>query len=327
MESLITFENLSKRYGESLVLDNISLAIEKGTIYGLVGHSGAGKSTLLRTINGLESFESGNLHVQGVGLKALKGAELRAFRKRIGMIFQHFSLMTSQNVFENVALPMRCWHYSSEEIRRRVLELLALVGLEDRRDSYPSELSGGQKQRVAIARALTLNPPLLLSDEATSALDPSMTQSVLDLLQKINKELGVTIVLVTHEMEVVKKLCHHAAFLQEGKLIEEGDVEELFLQPNLRMRHFLGESEVLPQSGVNIRLYFPKEVAQNPVIAKMARELELDFSIVWGRLERFGEDVLGSLVINLPDSHKEEAERFLHENGVRWEIINGGNDE
>ncbi|CAE10949.1 methionine ABC transporter ATP-binding protein [Wolinella succinogenes] len=303
------------------MLDQISLEIPKGTIYGLVGHSGAGKSTLLRTINGLEGFDEGELWVDGVDLQSLQGDALRVFRKNIGMIFQHFSLMARQNVFENVALPLRCWKYPEAEIQKRVFNLLSLVGLESKSDSYPSALSGGQKQRVAIARALTLEPQILLSDEATSALDPSMTQSILDLLQTINQELGVTVVLVTHEMEVVKKLCHHAAFLEGGKLLRSGNIEELFLQPDPKMRHFLGESEVLPKEGVNIRLYFPKEVAQNPIITQMARQLSLDFSIVWGKLERFGEDVLGSLVINIPEARQEEAERFLESSGVRWEVL------
>lgn len=321
MESHIVFKNLSKRYGETLVLEDISLTIPKGQIYGLVGHSGAGKSTLLRTINALESFEGGELSVGGINPQALSGLELREFRKNIGMIFQHFSLMARQSVFENVALPLHCWHYPKEEIKKRVDRLLELVGLENKRNSYPSELSGGQKQRVAIARALTLEPEILLSDEATSALDPSMTQSILDLLATINRELGVTVVLVTHEMEVVKKLCHYAAFLEGGKLLKSGDIEELFLQPDSQMKRFLGESEVLPSTGVNIRLYFPKEVAQNPIIAQMARELGLDFSIVWGKLERFGEDVLGSLVINIPPHSQEVAERFLDKSGVRWEVL------
>lgn len=321
--SQIVFKNLIKYYGKTQVLSDISLEIPRGTIYGLVGHSGAGKSTLLRTINGLESFSSGNLYVDSVDVSRLHGTELREFRKNIGMIFQHFSLMARQNVFDNVALPLRCWGFEESEIKKRVSRLLDLVGLADKHTSYPSALSGGQKQRVAIARALSLEPKILLSDEATSALDPSMTQSILDLLSMINRELGVTIVLVTHEMEVVKKLCHYAAFLEGGRVAESGDIEELFLQPRAAMRGFLTEGEVLPRSGVNIRLFFPKEVAQNPIITQMARKLELDFSIVWGKLERFGDDVLGSLVINIPLERLAEAERFLTQSGVLWEVIDG----
>ena len=207
---MINIKNLNKHYGDIKVLNNISIDIKKGEIFAIVGHSGAGKSTLMRCINGLEDYTDGSLKVNNKEIKNLKKDELREFRKNIGMIFQHFSLIQRKTVYENVALPMELWGYSKDEISKKVKELLSLVGLDEKIDSYPSQLSGGQKQRVAIARALTLNPEVLLSDEATSALDPNTTTSILKLLKEINEKLNITIILVTHEMEVVKQIAQKA---------------------------------------------------------------------------------------------------------------------
>ena len=311
--------NLNKSYGNLCVLKNINLAIPKGSIFGLVGHSGAGKSTLLRTFNGLENFQNGKLIVDNVEISKLKAKDLREFRKKVGMIFQHFSLMSRKTVYENIILPLQCW---GEKVDfKKIEKLLELVALSEKRDFYPAQLSGGQKQRVAIARALVMNPDLLLSDEATSALDPFTTGSVLELLEEINKELGVTIVLVTHEMEVVKKICQRAAFMEHGEIIKSGNIEELFLEPNPKMREFLGENEILPKEGVNIRIYFPKEVAQHAIITQMARNLDIDFGIVWGNLESFGGIALGVLVINVQKNMQEKVCNYLENSGARWEIV------
>ncbi len=215
---MIEISNLQKFYGDTKVLRDINVEINKGDIYGLLGVSGAGKSTLLRCINGLESYEAGSLKVNDVEVKNLNEKELRAFRKNIGMIFQQFSLLERKTVYENVALPMECWGYKKQDIDKKVKELLELVELGDKIKSKPKELSGGQKQRVAIARALTLDPQILLCDEATSALDPSITNSILELLKKINRELGITIVVVTHQMNVVKQVCNKMAILSKGNL-------------------------------------------------------------------------------------------------------------
>lgn len=318
---LIQVQNLYKNFGDLEVLSNINLNIKKGSIFGLVGHSGAGKSTLLRTFNGLENFKSGKLYVNGLELSRLKGKELRNFRQKIGMIFQHFSLLSRKSVYENVILPLQCAHLKINP--KEIHTLLELVGLKDKANSYPNALSGGQKQRVAIARALAMHPMLLLSDEATSALDPSITGAILDLLKNINKELGVTIVLVTHEMEVVKRLCEEAAFMEYGKILKSGTIEDLFLAPDPKMRAFLGENEILPRDGLNIRIYFPKNIAQNPIIAQMARELNITFKIVWGNLESFGGIALGVLVINIPCNKQENVCNYLDQQGAKWEIIKG----
>ena len=317
---MIKIENLTKFYGGTQILYDVNLEVAKGEIFAIVGHSGAGKSTLLRCINGLESYQGGSLKVFDQEIKNLDETQQRHLRRDVGMIFQHFALMARKNVFENVATPLKFWGYKSDETEKRVRELLNLVGLESKAKSYPSELSGGQKQRVAIARALALNPKILLSDEATSALDPNTTNQILELLEKINKELDISVVIVTHEMEVVKSIAKRAILLEGGKIIGSGSIEELFLKPDEKMKEFLGEVEILPSTGTNIRLFFPKEVAQNSVITHMARSLNIDFNIVWGKLEKLNENVLGSLVINIDEKDKENVLNYIKQSGVLWEV-------
>ena len=317
---MIKIENLKKFYGATQIIDGVSLNVEKGEIFAIVGHSGAGKSTLLRCINGLEDYQSGSLKVFDKEISALKDRELRELRRDVGMIFQHFALMARKTAFENVATPLKFWGYSDGEIKKRVSELLELVGLANKAASYPGELSGGQKQRVAIARALALSPKILLSDEATSALDPNTTNSILELLKQINQTLNISVVLVTHEMEVVKSIARRAVLLESGKIIGSGTIEELFLKPDEKMKEFLGEDEILPSEGVNIRLFFPKEVAQNSVITHMARTLNIDFNIVWGKLEKLNENVLGSLVINVDPKDEVRVTEYIKQSGVLWEV-------
>lgn len=317
---MIKIENLTKFYGGTQILFDVNLEVKKGEIFAIVGHSGAGKSTLLRCINGLESYQGGSLKVFDQEIKNLDETQQRHLRRDVGMIFQHFALMARKNVFENVATPLKFWGYKSDETEKRVRELLNLVGLESKAKSYPSELSGGQKQRVAIARALALNPKILLSDEATSALDPNTTNQILELLEKINKELDISVVIVTHEMEVVKSIAKRAILLEGGKIIGSGSIEELFLKPDEKMKEFLGEVEILPSTGTNIRLFFPKEVAQNSVITHMARSLNIDFNIVWGKLEKLNDNVLGSLVINIDEKDKENVLNYIRQSGVLWEV-------
>ena len=317
---MIKIENLTKFYGDTQILFDINLEVAKGEIFAIVGHSGAGKSTLLRCINGLESYQGGSLKVFDQEIKNLDETQQRHLRRDVGMIFQHFALMARKNVFENVATPLKFWGYKSDETEKRVRELLNLVGLENKAKSYPSELSGGQKQRVAIARALALNPKILLSDEATSALDPNTTNQILELLEKINKELDISVIIVTHELEVVKSIAKRAILLEGGKIIGSGSIEELFLKPDEKMKEFLGEVEILPSTGTNIRLFFPKEVAQNSVITHMARSLNIDFNIVWGKLEKLNDNVLGSLVINIDEKDKENVLNYIKQSGVLWEV-------
>lgn len=319
---MIEIKNLKKYYGKELVIDDVSLNVGRGEIFAIVGHSGAGKSTLLRCINALESYEGGSLRVFGEEISALAKHEkrLRQLRRDIGMIFQHFALMSRKSVFENVAMPLQIHHFERSETQKRVSELLDLVGLADKANSYPGELSGGQKQRVAIARALALRPKILLSDEATSALDPNTTKNILELIRHINKELKISVVLVTHEMEVVKEIAAKAVLLDHGHIIGSGAIHELFLKPNEKMREFLGESDFLPEKGVNIKLFFPKESAQKSLITQMARELNIDFNIVWGKIEKLNGVALGNLVINVAQKDKAKVLKFIEQSGVLWEV-------
>ncbi|WP_040210770.1 methionine ABC transporter ATP-binding protein [Clostridium polynesiense] len=318
---MIEINGLYKNYYDYEVLKDISMEIKEGEIFGIIGRSGAGKSTLLRCINGLEPYDKGSVKVMGKEISTQKNMELRALRKDLGMIFQSFNLLERKSVYDNVALPMEIWGEGKSKIDARVKELLKLVGLEDKAEVKPKSLSGGQKQRVAIARALSLNPKVLLCDEATSALDPSITKGILNLLQDINKKLGITIIVVTHQMEVVKEICERVALLEDGRLMALGNSNELFLKPNNELKKFLGEEEILPGKGVNIRIFFPKELSQQSIITAMARELDIDFSIVWGKLEKFRSDVLGSLVINLEKENEGRVLNYLIERSINWEVI------
>ena len=342
---MIEIKNLRKKFNNTEVIKGVSLKIEDGEIYGIIGHSGAGKSTLLRCINGLEGYDEGSITVMGKEVNKLNGYELREFRKKLGMIFQGFNLLNRKTVFENIALPLEVWgleeeyknykenlkgskaisyrKYRKNKINDRVNYLLDLVGLSEKANVKPSSLSGGQKQRVAIARALALEPKILLCDEATSALDPKITKDILSLLSKINNELGITIVIVTHQMEVVKEVCQKVALIEGGVLKAEGNSEELFLRPGVSLKKFLGEDdELLPEKGVNIKLFFPSTSSENALITKMARDLKVDFSIVWGKLEKFREEILGNLVINIEDEDKEKVINYLKEKDIVLEVLN-----
>lgn len=320
-EIAIEFKNVTKSYGELQAIDNLNLTIKKGIIFGLVGSSGAGKSTLLRTINLLEEIQGGQIIVDGKDVSTLKGKELRLYRQRVGMIFQQFSLLDSRNVFENIALPLECNGWKKDDIKKRVEELAEVVGLSDKLQNKSTELSGGQKQRVAIARSLALNPEILLCDEATSALDPKTTRNILTLLKKINRELGITIIIVTHQMEVVKEACDEIAILKNGKIIEKGETASIFLSSNNALKTIIEEEEILPEDGVNIRIYFPRDCAADHVITSMARKLDIDFSICYGKLEKFQEDVLGSLIINIYEKDRDNVIKYLEDVKIPFEIV------
>ena len=240
---MIEINNLCKSFGSLEVLKDISLTVKTGEIYGLVGRSGAGKSTLLRCINGLEPYQSGSLKIDGTEVNSLNKKEIRELRKDIGMIFQQFSLINRRTVYQNVALPMKCWGYDRKTSDKKVRELLELVDISDKIHARPSTLSGGQKQRVAIARALALDSHILLCDEATSALDPKTTQSVLRLLREINEKLGLTIIVVTHQMEVVREVCDTISILEDGKIAASGGVREVFLQRPQALMTLLGKQD------------------------------------------------------------------------------------
>lgn len=316
---MISIKKLSKSFGKNKVLAELDLEVKEGEIHAIVGHSGAGKSTLLRCINALESYDSGQLRVFDKELKSLSKIELLSLRKNTGMIFQHFALMKRKNAEQNIAMPLLI--HKELNIKKRVNELLDLIGLKDKAKAYPSELSGGQKQRIAIARALALRPKIMLCDEATSALDPKSTKNILELLKNINKELKISVVLITHEMDALKQIADKVSLIKAGKIVASESLHDIFLHPNDDVKEFLAKVEYLPRGGVNIRLYFPKNKAQNSVITKMARELNIDFSIVWGTIEQLKDDMVGNLVINCELGKKEKILNFLEKEDINCEIL------
>jgi D-methionine transport system ATP-binding protein len=322
---MIKIEGLEKYFGDLHVLRNISLEVGQGDIFGIVGHSGAGKSTLLRCLNGLEGYSDGSVSVMGREVASLSGEELKDLRKDMGMIFQNFNLMSRKNVYENIAFPLQVWKFPKDKIASRVEELLNLVGLSEKRYEKVRNLSGGQKQRIGIARALALSPKILLCDEATSALDPKTTISILELLMDINQKLGVTIVVVTHQMEVVKMICNKVVVMDGGHIVASGETERLFLSPGKELRKLINEDDyaVIP-NGTNIRLMFPREVANESIITGMARELDVDFSVVGGRIERYRDTVMGFLIINVAYKDVDRVLLWLKDKGMVWEVMQDG---
>lgn len=341
---MIELNHISKVYeGANRVeaLKDINLSIKEGEIFGVIGLSGAGKSTLIRCINMLESPTSGEVIVDGTDLTKLSTSELREARKSIGMIFQHFNLLSSRTVYENIAFPLELQGLSKKEIKERIEPILDIVKLSERRDNYPSQLSGGQKQRVGIARALASNPKVLLCDEATSALDPQTTGAILELLKDINRRLNLTIVLITHEMHVIKEICDRVAVIEGGKILEEGPVVDVFTEPKeATTREFVNAiiSQDLPKDalahmtvsktwndGYNpmVRLTFKGNVTDEPIVAGLIRRFNLDVSILFGGVDYIQDTSFGRLIIVLDGdkAQAEEAISYLHELPIGSEVI------
>ncbi len=320
---MIKIENLRKSFGENVILEDISFEIQKNDIFGLIGVSGAGKSTLLRCINGLEKFDSGSLKVNSVEVSGISEGELRVFRKNIGMIFQHFSLLERENVYHNIAFPMKCWGYPKAEIDERVRELAALVELGDKLEAKPRQLSGGQKQRVAIARALTMKPGILLCDEATSALDPNITTSILDLLRKINREMEVTIVVVSHQMDVLKQVCNRSVILNKGRIAASGRVEDIFIDKPPVLYDLLGRKNriVCEEDAVYMEIIDREGRGLQRHLAELAKEKGILFSLVGGALDTYRDKMLGSFVIRIEKEDREAAADFLDRRDVEWRNV------
>lgn len=320
---MIEVSGLEKKYGKLQVLENIDLEIKKGEIFGLVGLSGAGKSTLLRCINGLVPYDGGSLKAQGIEVQKLGKAQLRNFRKNIGMIFQNFSLLERCNVYENVAFPMKVWKKNSMETDEQVRKMVRLVGLEDKIESRPRQLSGGQKQRVAIARAMVTEPEILLCDEATSALDPKTATSILNLLKEINQKMGVTIIIVTHQMEVVEQICDRMALLQAGKIILKGEVKQLFLENSEPLRELLGRKLTF-EPGVFIRILIENKSNYRKFFYELSSEMKIAYEICDGGIRNFkdGSAFLGTLKIETKDS--DEFMRYLKKKKVLFEVQENG---
>jgi D-methionine transport system ATP-binding protein len=346
---MIEIQAVSQRFhgaqGPIEAVRNVNLSIRKGEIFGIIGRSGAGKSTLVRAINLLSRPSSGRIVVDGKDLTGLPAGALRDARREIGMIFQHFNLLSSRTVAGNIALPLELAGMAKAEIDSRVAALLELVGLQAQKDRYPAQISGGQKQRVGIARALANNPKVLLSDEATSALDPETTRSILELLQKINRELGLTIVLITHQMEVIKDICDRVAVMEAGEVIEQGAVIDIFRLPKhdvtraligdviaqelpkgvlKRLRERLANSKAGAGSDHLFRFAFTGSGVDQPLLSEVVRKFDLDFNILHGQIEEIQGQAFGSLAIlaNGGAADIAAAMIYLQEQGVVVEELN-----
>lgn len=340
-KTIIRFENISKEYTQNKVtsraLDNISLDIEKGDIFGLIGSSGAGKSTLLRMINSLEVPTSGKVYVKGIDINAVTARQLSVLRKDIGIIFQDFNLLESKNVFDNVAIPLILKHTPKQEIASRVAELLKFVGLEDKAQSLPKELSGGQKQRVGIARALATKPSVLLCDEATSALDPNTTESILDLLQRVNQELNVTIIFVTHTIRVIQKICNKVAILDQGKLIEHGKVIDVFSNPKSDIARTFVETIIPSRIPLGIldelnnyheyykliRIFFYAENATDDVIWQINNKLNVHTNVMFASVTEIQGLVLSIITLQITGNEDDyrKATEYIKSKNISYEEI------
>jgi D-methionine transport system ATP-binding protein len=340
---MIELKNITKKFyqknREITALSDVSLTVPPGKIYGVIGTSGAGKSTLIRCVNLLEKPTSGQVIVDGKNLIALSPAQLAKERRQIGMIFQHFNLLSSRTVFDNVAFPLELAGTPKNVIKERVLELLALVGLAEKANDYPASLSGGQKQRVAIARTLANNPKVLLCDEATSALDPATTQSILGLLKDINKRLNITILLITHQMEVVKSICDEVAVISNGKLIEQGNISEIFANPKETLTsEFIASSlhievpDVYKQklkpvytegSSTLLKLELDGQSADMPIITMAAQQFGINAKIISAQTSYAGNTNFGILIIELSgEKHKQdETIKLFHDNHIKTETL------
>ncbi len=328
---MIRISNLSKIYtkgrNEVAALQDINLKINKGDIYGIIGLSGAGKSSLIRCINRIEEPTEGDIWVNNINMVNLKPAQLREARKKMGMIFQSFNLLNSKTVFENIAFPLRLNKVPEKTIKEKVNSLLDLVELTDKINVYPSQLSGGQKQRVGIARSLANEPDVLLCDEATSALDPKTTQQILNLLKHINRNFGLTIVVITHEMEVIKEICNRVAILESGRVIEEGNTIDIFSHPgNEITKHFVEQHQTLPEEflkGNILNLSFMHGTAHEPIISKVVKNFDVEVNILSGKIEFIQEKQIGKLTVEITvDPHKLlDIITYLEENNVRVEVV------
>jgi D-methionine transport system ATP-binding protein len=332
-------KNYSTKNGQVTALHNVNLHVQRGEIFGIIGKSGAGKSTLIRCVNLLEKPTSGRVIVDGKDLTQLSPAELRHARHKIGMIFQHFNLLASRSVFDNIALPLELCGYSRQQIKNTILPLLELTGLTEKKHHYPHQLSGGQKQRVAIARALACEPTVLLSDEATSALDPETTNTILDLLKSIRDKLNITILLITHEMSVIKACCDKVGILHQGKLIEQNEVGEFFFRPeNQVAKNFIASStsqtlpapiaeHILTTEQLNThpvwRLCFLEKAATQPLISQLVIQFNLRINILQANVEYIKKQAIGIMMIALSgEKNKLHAGmEYLQHLGVQIEVI------
>lgn len=337
---MIHLQSIVKQYntknGAFTAVDHVDVHVKKGEIHGVIGYSGAGKSTLIRCVNLLEQPTSGSVMINGVDLTTASKAQLQQSRQKIGMIFQHFNLLKTATVHDNIAIPLKLLGYSKDVVEQRVHKYAEIVGLSDKLSHYPNQLSGGQKQRVAIARALSQEPEVLLSDEATSALDPETTESILDLLLEINEQFGITILLITHEMNVIQRICDYVYVLEQGKLVEHNNAIELFKSPkHPTTRKFLStisqrnlSSSLIEQLNLNgavMRLTFVGDSTGKPLIADVATQFTVQPNILAANIIELKNGIVGNIVVHIPSDDKQIAaiEHYLVQQGVQVELLGG----
>lgn len=339
---MIELRNLCKTYENHIALQNVNIAIKKGEIFGIIGRSGAGKSTLLRCINLLERPDSGQVIIDKQDITKLTAQSLRITRHKMSMIFQQFNLLNSKTVYENIALPMRIQGINKSKINKKIDELLELVDMQDKKFAFPAKLSGGQKQRVAIARALSCSPKILLCDEATSALDPHTTDAILDLLKKINRVYGITIVLITHEMDAIKRICDRLSLMHQGSIVETTTLSQVFTNKESKARKILFNqlSPKLPYSITHklsatpttmpiLRLFFEGEESTIPFISRISRDLNIDINILLANIDSFDETSCGVLIIEI-NANTELLQKFTNScknANLTWEILGYVNDD
>ncbi|WP_413364583.1 methionine ABC transporter ATP-binding protein [Lysinibacillus sp. 3P01SB] len=341
---MIQLQSVVKQFeaknGTVTAVDQVDIQVKKGEIHGVIGYSGAGKSTLIRCVNLLERPTSGKVIINGIDLTEASPEQLRQSRQKIGMIFQHFNLLKTATVYDNIAIPLKLLGHNKQEVEQKVKKYAEIVGLTDKLTSYPNQLSGGQKQRVAIARSLSQEPEILLSDEATSALDPETTDSILDLLLEINEKLGITILLITHEMNVIQKICDYVYVLEKGRLVEHNTAIELFTKPqhpttrkflNTISQRNLSDSliEQLNLTGAVIRLTFVGESTGKPLIADVASRFHVQPNILAANIIELKNGIVGNIVVHINGTAAEitAITQYLKDNGVQIDILGGGANE
>ena len=341
---MIQLQNIVKQYsskqGVFNAVDGVDLHVNKGEIHGVIGYSGAGKSTLIRCVNLLERPTSGRVHINGIDLTAASTEDLRKTRQKIGMIFQGFNLLKTATVYDNIAIPLKLLGYNKQQVAEKVAKYSKIVGLTDKLTNFPDQLSGGQKQRVAIARALAQEPEILLSDEATSALDPETTDSILELLLKINRELGITILLITHEMNVIQKICDYVYVLEKGKLVEHNTAIELFKKPahpttrkflNTISQRSLSDSLIqqLNLTGAVVRLTFVGESTGKPLIADITNRFNVEPNILAANIIELKNGIVGNIVVHMSGQPEDiqDITAYLQQNGVQIEPLGGADNE
>ena len=328
MTKIINVQNVTKSYNKQVILKQINMTVKPGEIYGLIGLSGSGKSTLLRCINGIERFDSGEIHIENELISYDDSIKSRRIKKRIGMIFQNFALLERKTVFENIALPMKCWKEEKNKTENRVKELMEFVGISHIAGKRPSQISGGQKQRVAIARALSLSPKILLCDEATSALDPNTTKSILELLKEINRKLNITVIIVTHEMEVIRSVCDKMSIIENGEIKISGDTQEIFLMNPEPLQNVTGKKRIqLSEDKTVLKISFTSQ-KDTAVLSYMPQDLKTEFSILSADIDNYNEKTTGNIFISFKAENKALIMNYLLEKKIIFsEIFDKEGDE